>query len=137
EDNVKREIDAYKADRYSGFFGWARKAKDWLLGMGDLPRVKEIFEKKHTLFVNTINKLVETISADNKKVVKGCADELANAKKQIKEYVDSLEPGLKKIGNKAAEEMQSKLADLDRYIAQKQEDLQNKLKDKQTAAIKA
>lgn len=36
EDNVNRELEAFKDDRYSGFFGWARKAKDWLLGMDDL-----------------------------------------------------------------------------------------------------
>ncbi len=27
EDNVNREIDAFKDDRYSGFFGWARRPK--------------------------------------------------------------------------------------------------------------
>ena len=40
EDNVHRELEAYKDDRYSGWFGWARKAKDWLLGMDDLPEVR-------------------------------------------------------------------------------------------------
>ena len=137
EDNVKRELDAYKEDRYSGWFGWARKAKDWLLGMDELPRVKEIFESNRTEFVNTINKLVEDISTDNKRVIKECKDELANAKKEIKEFVDKLEPGLKDIGAKAAEDMDAKLADLDQFISQKEEELQNKLKDKQTAAIKA
>ena len=44
EDNVTRELEAYQKERYSGVFGWARKAKDWLLGMDDLPRVKAIFE---------------------------------------------------------------------------------------------
>src|SRR5262249_54061822 len=27
EDTVNRELDLFKADRYSGWFGWARKAK--------------------------------------------------------------------------------------------------------------
>ncbi len=137
EDNVKRELDAYKADRYSGWFGWARKAKDWLLGMDDLPKVKEIFERNRTAFVNTVNRLVDDISADNKRVVKECKEQLDSAKKEIKDYVDKLEPGLKGIGAKAAEEMDTKLADLDQFIGQKEEELQNSLKDKQTAAIKA
>ena len=137
EDNVKRELDAYKDDRYSGWFGWARKAKDWLLGMDDLPRVKEIFERNRSAFVTTINKLVEDISADNKRVIKECKDELLNAKTGIKEFVDKLEPGLKDIGAKAAAEMNEKLADLDLAISQKEEELKSKLKDKQTAAIKA
>lgn len=137
EDNVNREIDAFKDERYSGFFGWARKAKDWLLGMDDLPEVKAIFDRNRSSFVSTINKLVENISADNKRVIQECKDELDNAKKEIKEYVAKLGPDLKDVGKKAAEEMNSKLAELDQFINQKEQELQNKLKDRQTAAIKA
>ena len=137
EDNVNREIDAFKDDRYSGFFGWARKAKDWLLGMDDLPEVKEIFDRNRAAFVSTINKLVEDITADNKRVIQECKDELANAKNEIKDYVDKLGPDLKDIGKKAAEEMNGKLDELDEFVAKKEEELQNKLKDKQQAAIKA
>lgn len=137
EDTVKSELDAFKADRYSGWFGWARKAKDWLLGMDELPGVKAIFDRNREKFVTTINKLVEDISADNKRVIDECKDELQKARKQIKEYVDKLGPDLKDIGKKAAEEMSSKLDEMDKFIAKKEEDLQNKLKEKQAAAIKA
>ncbi|TND09751.1 MAG: hypothetical protein FD123_875 [Bacteroidetes bacterium] len=137
EDNVKRELDAFKSDRYSGWFGWARKAKDWLLGMEDLPRVKEIFDTNRAAFVTKIDKLVADITADNNRVIQECKDELANAKKQIKEYVDKLGPDLKDVGKKAQEEMNAKLAEMDSFIAEKEEELKNKLKDKQTAAIKA
>jgi hypothetical protein len=137
EDNVNRELDAFKEDRYSGWFGWARKAKDWLLGMDDLPEVKAIFDRNRATFVSTINKLVEDITADNKRVIQECKDELANAKKAIKKYVDELDPGLKDIGKKAAEEMNAKLAELDQFINQKEQELQQKLADKQQAAIKA
>ncbi|HYV13308.1 MAG TPA: DNA/RNA non-specific endonuclease [Pyrinomonadaceae bacterium] len=137
EDTVNRELDAFKADRYSGWFGWARKAKDWLLGMDDLPGVKAIFDRNREKFVTTINKLVEDITADNKKVIQECKDDLQKARTEIKDYVDKLGPSLKDIGKKAAEEMSSKLDEMDKFIAKKEEDLQNQLKDKQTAAIKA
>ena len=137
EDNVKRELDAYKADRYSGFWGDLKRAKDWLLGMDDLPGVKAIFDRNRATFVNTINKLVEDITADNKRVIQECKDELANAKQAIKEYVDKLAPDLKDMGKKAAEEMNAKLDELDRFVAKKEQELQDKLKDKQQAAIKA
>jgi hypothetical protein len=137
EENVNREIDAFKEDRYSGWFGWARKAKDWIRGIDDLPAVKAIFERNRKSFVDTINKLVDNITAENKAVIKECKDELAKAQKQIKEYVDGLGPALKGIGQQAAEEMKSKLADLDRTIDRRGEELQNKLKDRQTAAIRA
>ncbi|HSE15983.1 MAG TPA: hypothetical protein VLB46_02960 [Pyrinomonadaceae bacterium] len=137
EDDVNSELRAFKADRYSGWFGWARKVRDWWKGMDDLPAVKEIFERNREKFVATVNKLVEDITADNKKVIQECKDELHNARTTIKDYVDKLGPSLKDIGKKAAEEMNSKLNEMDKFIAKKEEDLQNQLKDKQTAAIKA
>ena len=137
EDNVKRELDAYKADRYSGWFGWARRAKDWIKGMDELPRVKEIFDTNRAEFVATIDRLVEAIAADQKRVVQECKDELAQAREKIQGYVDGLEPALKGIGKQAAGEMNDKLNDLDQTVAQKEQDLQAQLKDKQTAAIKA
>ena len=137
EDTVNRELAAFKADRYSGWFGWARKVRDWWKGMDDLPAVAAIFDRNRTVFVNTINRLVETISADNKRVIQECKDELARARAEIKTFVDSLKPELQGIGNKAAEEMTAKLDEMDKFIAKREEELQNQLKDKQTAAIKA
>jgi len=137
EDNVKRELDAYKADRYSGWFGWARKAKDWLLGMDQLLRVKEIFDLNRAAFVATIDALVEAIAADHKRVIQECKQELADARAKIQEYVDQLEPGLKDIGRRAAADMGDKLNELDQFIGEREKELQAKLKDKQSAAIKA
>src|SRR5262245_22515508 len=137
EENVKRELDAYKADRYSGWFGWARKAKDWICGMDELPRVKQIFDQNRKIFVSTIDRLVEDIAAENKRVIQECKDELATARAKIQEYVDGLEPALKDIGKKAAGDMNDKLNDLDQMVGDKEKELQAKLKDKQTAAIKA
>lgn len=137
ESNVQRELAAYKADRYSGWFGWARKAKDWLLGMDELPRVKEIFENNRTIFVNTVNALVADISADNRRVIQECKDDLAAAKKEIQEFVNTLGPELRTIGQRTAKEMHAKLTDLDRTVAAKEQELLEQLKNKQTAAIKA
>src|SRR5215207_9802021 len=105
--------------------------------MDDLPAVKAIFERNRDKFVSTINKLVEDITADNKKVIQECKDELQKARTDIKDYVDKLGPSLQDIGKKSAAEMNSKLDQMDTFIAKKEEDLQNQLKDKQTAAIKA
>jgi hypothetical protein len=137
EDDVHRELDAYKEDRYSGWFGWARKAKDWWHGMDDLPRVKEIFETNKAAFERTINQLVEDISADNKRVVQECKDELTKARADIKKFVDKLKPDLKDIADRTAGEVTGKLDALDGFIRKKEEELQQKLADKQQAAIKA
>lgn len=137
EDDVNREIDAFKADRYSGWFGWARRAKDWLLGMDDLPAVKSIFERNRAAFVAKIEKLVAAISEENKRVIRECKAELAQAKAQVKDYVSKLGPALEDVGKKAAAEMDSQLQAMDGFISKKEEELQQKLADKQQAAIKA
>jgi len=137
EDNVNSDMAAFKEDRYSGWFGWAKKAKDWLWGMDELPEVKAIFDRNRAKFVATIDKLVADISADNKRVVQECKEELEKARTEIKDYVDKLGPALQDVGKKAAAEMNSKLDELDKFVAKKEEDLANKLKDKQAAAIKA
>lgn len=137
EDNVNREIDAFKDDRYSGMFGWARKAKDWLLGMDDLPAVKAIFERNRAAFVGKIDQLVSDISADNKRVIQQCKEQLAQARVDVKTYVDKLGPALKQIGNKVAGEVNEQLNVMDGFIQKKEEALQQQLADKQKAAIKA
>jgi hypothetical protein len=137
EDTVNRELDAFKDDRYSGMFGWARKARDWLLGMDDLPGVKAIFDRNRAIFVATIDRLVADIGADNKRVIQECREELARAKADIKDYVDKLGPALKDIGRKTAGEMNRQLEEMDGFVRKQEEELQQKLADKQQAAIKA
>jgi len=137
EDNVNRELEAYKDDRYSGMFGWARKAKDWLLGMDDLPGVKAIFDRNRAAFVGTVDALVLAISADNKRVIQECKDDLAKTRQDIKDYVDKLGPALKDIGKKTAGEVSRQLDEMDSFVQKREEELQQKLADKQQAAIKA
>jgi hypothetical protein len=137
EDDVSRELDAYKDDRYSGHFGWTRKAKDWLLGIDDLPGVKSIFERNRSAFAGKIEKLVNDISADGRRVVQDCKDELTRTRAEIQSYVEKLRPALKDIGDKTANDVDAKLGELDGFIAQKEQELQRNLADKQQAAIKA
>jgi hypothetical protein len=137
EDDVARELEAFKDDRYSGWFGWARKAKDWLLGMDELPGVKAIFDRNRARFVRSIDRLVAEIAAENKRVIQECKDQLAAARQEIQTYVENLGPSLKDIGSKTAGEVNSQLDEMDGYIRKKEAELQQKLADKQQAAIKA
>ncbi|MCK9688554.1 hypothetical protein [Scleromatobacter humisilvae] len=137
EDTVKREIEAFKDDRYDGWFGWARRAKDWLLGMDDLPGVKAIFDRNRATFVSTIDHLVADITADNQRTIAECREELARARTEIADYVAKLGPSLRDIGKATANDVNGKLEQLDGFIRKREEDLQQKLADKQQAAIKA
>lgn len=137
ERQVNADLDAYKDDRYSGFFGRLRKARDWLLGMDDLPGVKRIFERNRAVFVDTVQRLVDDIAADNQRVVAECKAQVAATEAAIKSYVAGLKPSLRGVGDTAAKEMGERLRALDQFVAKKEGELKQQLLDKQQAAIKA
>jgi DNA uptake protein ComE-like DNA-binding protein len=137
ERDVKADLDAYKADRYSGFFGKLRKVRDWWKGMDDLPGVKAIFERNRAVFVATVQRLVDTITADSQRVIAQCKQELTEARKRIAEYVAGLDKSLREVGQASAREMGERLSAMDAAVARKETELRQQLQDKQQAAIKA
>ncbi len=136
ENEVNTKINAWKRKRYSGIFGGAKWLKDKFFGIDDFPEVKRAFDNGRQNFIRKIDQLILDITTENKKVIADCKKELADAKIKIKEYVDSLAPGLKDIGEKSLKEMESKLAELDGFIDKKAKELEKKLCDKKEEAIK-
>ncbi len=137
EDNVKNRMDAFKRRRYDRIGGSVLWAKDKLFGIDDFPEVTRIFDSEKSRFVTTIDRLLNTITTENKKVIKQCKLLVANARKQIETFVSKLGPELKKTGQTALKEMQGKLDALNNRINEKEKELQKKLKQKREAAIKA
>ena len=137
ENNVKTRIEAFKSDRYSGVFGWAKWLKDKLLGMDELPEVKRIFDEERTTFVATIDILIKTITAESKRVIQFCKEMVANAKKEIARFVATLGPSLRSAGLAAQKDIQGKLDTLDNEVNEAQKNLEKKLSEKREAAIKA
>ena len=81
---------------------------------------------------------MEDITADNKRVIRECKEELAEPRTKIDEYVAGLEPGAARTSARSPPARCRRSSTiLDKDIAKKEEELQNKLKDKQAAAIKA
>ncbi len=136
ENEVNADIDRWKRKRYSGFWGPAKWIKDKFVGIDDFPEVKQAFEKGKSNYVKKINLLITEITKDNQKVIEECKQELAEARKEIKKYVDGLAPALKATGMKAMNDMRSKLAEMDQFIDKKKEELAKKLCDKKEQAIK-
>ena len=137
EDGVERRINAYKRRRYDRLGGSLLWAKDKLFGMDELPEVKNIFDTEKNAFVNRIDTLIKTISANNKRVIQECRDLIATARKQIDKYVSALAPELRKTGQTALKDIKGKLDALDQEINKKAHALKKKLKEKREAAIKA
>lgn len=137
EANVKRRMDEFKADRYSGILGGAKWLKDKLLGMDDLPEVKKIFDEERATFVSTIDNLIKNITAENKRVIQACKQMVADAKKKIAAFVATLGPSLRSAGLAAQKDIQGKLNALDNEINDAQKKLEEGLAIRREAAIKA
>ncbi|MCP3669625.1 MAG: DUF4157 domain-containing protein [Gammaproteobacteria bacterium] len=137
EDNVKRRMDAFKRRRYDRIGGSLLWAKDKLFGMDELPEVKNIFDSEKSRFIKSIDKLVATITAENKKVIQQCKELVENARKKIETFVSKLGPELQQTGQAALTEMKGKLDALNNKINEKEKELKKKLEAKRDAAIKA
>lgn len=136
EDEVNRDINAWKRRRYSGIFGGAKWLKDKFFGIADFPEVQQAFDKARARYIDRIDALIAEINKANQKVIADCKQELADAKKDIQKYVKSLGPELKAAGKAAQADMNKKLADLDGFINQKQKELTEKLCKAKEQAIK-
>lgn len=137
EDNVNRRMNAFKQRRYDRLGGSLLWAKDKLFGMDELPEVKNIFESEKATFITAIDRLITTITAENKRVIDECRQLIATARLEIKKYVDSLGPELQKTGQEALQLMKGKLAALDKVVNDKDKQLKQQLAEKREAAIKA
>ncbi|WOD42847.1 eCIS core domain-containing protein [Hwangdonia lutea] len=137
EQNVKRRVNAWKSDRYSGFWGAAKWVKDKFVGIDHFPEIKTIFTTERATFVKAIDVLILNINKENEKTIQQCKEEIVNAKTDIQEFIDKLGPDLIDVGKKAQEDTAKKLAKLDKHIDQEKKKLQQKLCDKKDEAIKA
>ena len=137
ESNVKRRVNAWKSDRYSGFWGGVKWLKDKFVGIDHFPEIKQIFTSERETFVKAVDLLIVNINLENEKTIKSCKDEIVNAKKEIQKYIDDLGPELKEAGKKGQEETTKKLEALDKHVEDEKKKLQQKLCDKKDEAIKA
>jgi hypothetical protein len=134
ESYVAAKMSAYKEDRYSGWLGGLRWAKDKLLGMPD--KVNEFYEAGRELYL----KQMETVISQVADIVGGdltaAKKRIASGRAEIASYVKSLPAGLKKVGAEASTEIGEKFAQLDEDVNSKQDSVVDTLATKYTTARK-
>ncbi|MCR6641406.1 MAG: hypothetical protein NVV82_21035 [Sporocytophaga sp.] len=135
ENNVNTKMDKFKGERYSGVGGKFNKVRDWFLGIDDLPEVKQIFEEEKAIYITRIDGAISKIINDSQKVIDECKTLIANARKEIEEYVKGLSPALQKIGEEAEKEIKKKLDELDEKVNKAAEELKEELAKKRAEAI--
>ncbi|MBY8961757.1 hypothetical protein KJK34_03220 [Flavobacterium sp. D11R37] len=137
EEQVDRDIKAFKQRRYSSGLGGFKWVKDYLFGIDDFPEVKNAFKNAREVYVNKIDNLINSITKKNNEVIEGCKAEIATTQKEIDNYVKGLSPALQSIGKKAQNEVAAKLQELGKEVEERKEKLQQQLLEKRKAAMQA
>jgi hypothetical protein len=119
EAYVDTKMSAYKKDRYGGWLGGLRWAKDKLLGMPS--KVDAFYEAGRELYLKrmdgVISRVADIVGGDLTRAKK----RIAAGKAEIAAYVKKLPADLRKTGAKAAEEIGDRFDSLEGEVAAKQE----------------
>ncbi len=135
EDYVAAKMDAYKEDRYGGWFGWARWAKDKLAGMPS--EVNVFYSEGRQLFLDKMDAVIDTVASIVATGLTEAKAEIANGKKEIAAYLAQLPNDLKRVGQQAAQDIQGKFDDLERSVEDKQNELVDTLAHKYQENLQA
>lgn len=135
EDYVDARMEAYKEERYGGFWGWAKWAKDQLLGMPD--EVNAFYAEGRNLYISKMDAVIDHIAATISTTLAEAKAAVARGKQRIQEYVDSLPQELQAVGQEAAQAIQSKFDELEQQIHDKQNELVDTLAQKYQENLQA
>ncbi len=128
ENYVAAKMSAYKRDRYGGWLGGLKWAKDKLVGMPD--KVNEFYVAGRELYLKEMDRVISGVAdivggdltAAKKRIAKGRAD--------ITTYVKSLPADLKKVGAQASEEINESFNQLEEDVQNKQDSVVDTLATK-------
>ncbi|MDZ8091406.1 MAG: DUF4157 domain-containing protein [Nostoc sp. DedQUE05] len=135
EDYVGKRMDDYKSDRYSGFFGPAKWLKDKLFGMPS--EVNAFYQEGRQLYINQMDGVINKVVAIISKGLTQAKAEIANGKQEIQNYINKLPQDLKGVGQQAAADIDSKFAELQQSVDDKQDELIDTLAQKYKENLEA
>ncbi|WP_147414559.1 HNH endonuclease signature motif containing protein [Rhodococcus rhodochrous] len=134
EKFVSAKMTAYKKDRYGGWLGGFRWAKDKLLGMP--PKINEFFEAGRELYLKQMDKVISWVADIVATDLTAAKSRIARGRKQVADYVATLPKDLKKVGAAATQEVAEKFDALDSDVDAKRESLVDDLASKYVQARK-
>lgn len=138
EDHIDKEMTAYKEERYGGaWYSWKniRRVGDYLGGLPE--EVNEFFVTGREVYINTMDGYIETIANMVADRLNKAKQEIANGKKDVQEYVSSLDPNLRKLGKEAASAIEDKFDSLEQTVNDKKDTLIEALAEQYAANIEA
>jgi hypothetical protein len=134
EAYVAAKMSAYKEDRYSGWLGGLRWAKDKLLGMPS--KVNEFYEAGRELYLKQMDGVISRVADIVGNDLAAAKTRIATGKAEIASYVKSLPADLKRVGSEASREIGEKFQQLESDVDAKQESVVDTLATKYVEARK-
>jgi hypothetical protein len=134
ESYVAAKMSAYKKDRYGGWLGGLRWAKDKLLGMPD--KVNEFYEAGRELYLKRMDVVISRVADIVGNDLTAAKKRIAAGKAEITTYVKSLPADLKKVGSEASQEIGERFEQLESDVDAKQESVVDTLATKYVEARK-
>ncbi|TDO47271.1 phage-related protein [Kribbella sp. VKM Ac-2527] len=134
EGYVAGKMSAYKKDRYGGWLGGLRWAKDKLLGMPS--KVNEFYEAGREIYLKQMDGVISKVADIVGNDLTAAKARIASGRSEIAAYVKSLPADLQKVGGEAAKEIGEKFEQLESDVDSKQDALVETLASKYTEARK-
>ena len=133
--NVRSELEAFKDDRYSGVFGWARWLKDKVVSINELDEVKELYERNRNEYVENVKNLILEIVGQIDTTIAECKETLATARTTIQGIIDDLPEAKKAEAIKAQADVEKRFGALERQVAQAATQAFNALAERRKKAM--
>jgi hypothetical protein len=115
---VSAKMYAYKKDRYGGWLGGLRWAKDKLLGMPD--KVNEFYTAGRELYLKEMDGVISRVADIVGGDLNAAKQRIAKGRADIAAYVKTLSPNLQKVGEEASKEIGDKFDQLESDVNDKQ-----------------
>lgn len=119
EAYVSAKMSAYKKDRYSGWLGGLRWAKDKLVGMPD--KVNEFYQAGREIYLKQMDGVISRVADIVGGDLATAKKRIAAGKAEIAAYLKSLPADLQKVGSEASQEIGEKFEQLENDVKAKQE----------------
>ncbi len=134
ENYVSVKMSAYKKDRYGGWLGGFRWAKDKLFGMP--AKVNEFYVAGRELYLKEMDKTISRVADIVGNDLNAAKARIAKGRGEIASYVKSLPKDLQKVGADATQDIGERFEQLESEVDSKQESLVDTLATKYVEARK-
>jgi hypothetical protein len=132
DNNVGKEVDDWKDERYSGLRGKWRWVKDKFAGLP--PEVNQIYARNRATYLANMQKVISDVADVVGSTLAKAKQRIAAGRSEIKAYVASQPAALRKFAGEAADKMSDQFDSLDNDVDSKQESVVSDLAQKYVAA---